>query len=113
MAVNALTIVQALIILLALGAAAFAFRAKVSETTDEANQRAVSALQDAVEALEKKLEHTERHYQNELETRDRQIAKLQAEINALKSHIGVEAEQRVIQHIDNVGDRIVSAIEAR
>jgi peptidoglycan hydrolase CwlO-like protein len=112
MAFNALTIIQALIVLIALGAAAFAFRAKVSETTDEANHRAVSALQDAVEALEKKLEHTERHYQAELQTRDKQIAKLEAEINALKGHIGIEAEQRVIKHIDRVGDRIVSAIDA-
>lgn len=113
MGFNALTIIQGLVVLIALGAAGFAFRAKVSETTDDANHRAVSALQDAVEALEKKLEHTERHYQAELATRDAQIAKLQAEIDALKGHIGVEAEQRVIQHIDNVGDRIVSAIEGR
>ena len=113
MAINALTIIQALVVLIALGAAGFAFRAKVSETTDEANQRAVQALQDAMEALEKKMEHTEIHYQAELAARDKQIAKLQAEINALKSHIGVEAEKRLIRHIDGVGERIVEAIEAK
>lgn len=113
MAINALTIIQALLVLIALGAAGLAFRKQTADQTFKEQDRAVEALQESVMALEKRIEVMTEEHARELLTRDAKIEKLQQEINNLKSHIGVEAEQRLITHIDGVGEKIVKAIEAK
>lgn len=93
--------------------AAFAFRARVAQTTASAQTKAIEALSDAIDGLEHKLRVQEQQHKIEIAERDKRIAALEAQVAQLQLHVGEQALIDIKDHIDNAADRIVLTLQER